>query len=239
MNEITNWIQEWYSYDDYVLYNDILEQAPSNFWFNQKQYNQNLVHRNSCFIHWPAWALSDLLWINWFTEELEDMTLEAFDESWADPSWWWYFQPAVKFVAEKARAKGFNIWYYRIPYWDWESALNRGYSIVTWYKISKEQKADKKDDWILNFSTWDYWPTKGGHCIRLTKLRWSVVVVDNYYKVTDFNTYKVSDIIKQVKEWNFFTCWYIYVMKEAVRDWYQGMTVKQKIEKLRNRKKPT
>jgi len=87
-NQIKCGTVEKYSNDDFKIWNDIIEETPKTFWIDQIQYNQNLVHSNSCFLHWPAGAISDLLWYKWKTDELKTMVDYCWKQEWADPEWW-------------------------------------------------------------------------------------------------------------------------------------------------------
>jgi hypothetical protein len=232
-------LKEVYDQRDYRIFNDIIEPARYSFWDKKMEYNQDKVHRNSCFIHWFVWALTDLTWYVFAVDEIKKLVDEAWTTDWADESWGWYFQQAGKFVVKKFNEKWIkNISYYRVSYWEYKKLLELGYSIVVWFNVSREIMRDKEDDGILNHSWWAYWTTTNWHCVRISMNSWKVYVIDNYVWKNNYkNIYEIKDIEAECKQWNFFTCWYIFVIKEKwVRDWYEGLTTDMKVVKLRARK---
>ena len=230
---------EKYSQQDFRIFNDIIEETPMSFWDNKIQYNQNLIHPNSCFIHWPIGAISDLFGYKWKPWEIKEMVEYSWTTEWADPSWWWYFADAVKYVSKQAILKGLNVIYYRMPAKDYLELLKRWYSVITGFNVSKEWFSDKQDDWILNHSWGKYWKPSNWHCIRLTQKEGKIYAIDNYLNKNWYtNIYQIQDIQWMVDDWTFFQCWYIYCHYQSwVLDWYQGMTLAQKIAKLKARSK--
>ena len=231
---------EQYDQRDFRIWNDIIEDTPSKFVDKQIQYNQDLVHKNSCFLHWPCGAISDLTWYKFTTEQLQDMIEFCYLQKWANPEWGWYFNEAVKYVSKYVNTHILK-WeqkaiYYRIPYTQYNDILSKWHSIITWFNVRSGWRNDKEDDWILNNSTWEYGTIFNWHCIRISSIGNRISVIDNYLNRKGYrNIYEIDDLNKQVEEWTFFTNWYIFCLKENVVDWYEGMTVKQKISKLKNR----
>jgi len=228
---------EHYDDKDWIYYNDIIETPSLNFEKSgQIQYNQKEVHKNSCFLHWPMWAISDLTWYEFTLEERKHLVSEAWKTEWASPEYWGYFNEACKFIVkwwnENKASKEQWISYYRIWKQDREKALNKGYSIVIWYYTNRWFSKDKQDDWVINNSVEHEWKNNW-HCVRWWRLVRveNTLMIDNYKWVVDHNIVEIEEITTE-----YFWSWYIFVLKEDVRDWYEWLSVEDKIKKLKNRK---
>jgi len=228
--------KEVYNDKDYVWKWDIIETPSLNFkkaW--EIQYHQ---HWNTCFLYWPMWAVSDLTWYEFVKEAQEDLVVEAWASKYADPKWWWYFWYWIKSVCDlyNERYAENSQWleYYRVPKKDWEEWLDRWYSIVIWYKHSKEWVNDKRDDWIINKSNTEYDWTEDWywHCTRLIKYDWKYYIVNNY----SWTSQNIFEIDNYKDNTSLFAFWYIPVLLEDVKDWYQWLSLEEKEEKLKNRK---
>ncbi len=218
------WEKDW----EWKKYKDIIETPSLNFkksW--EIQYNQDVIHPMSCFIHWPLTALSALTGRRFTEEERLELVEWAWKTNWADPQWWGYFNEAIKYITKWYNAKyatdSTRISYYKIPKWEFKEAHKKNYLVVTWYMIEQWQRDDRNDDWTYNNSKGEYWKDYWWHCICSEP-----DIVDNYF-------WKRINIIKN-ETLKLFTNWYIFVIKQNVRNWYELSDVKDKIAKLEDRK---
>jgi len=201
--------------------------------------NQKEVHKNSCFLHWPFWAVSDITGHKFTLEERKALTEQAWDTEWADPSYWGYFNEWIKHVCkyynEKIASPSQRLSYYRLSYPQWEKFLDKGYSLVCGYFTSKAFNSDKYDDWIINFSKWDYSKSGYWHCVRMFKEDWKIKIINNYDWVSNFNIYEIEDVKALKEKWIFFKNAYAILIKEPVLDWWEWLTVEDKIARLKKR----
>jgi hypothetical protein len=233
------WTKEVYNDKDYIFKWDIIEKSRWTFKSNNKiQYHQKW---NSCFIFWALWAVSDLTWVVFTEKEQDELIATAWASKYADPKWWWYFWYWMNLVCKfynKNYAKGSErLEYYRVPSSEFPKFWEKWYSIFYWYKNTKKLVADKRDDWILNFSWWDYtWDDKWNwHWIRILEDT-SRKIVNNYWWLSSVNIYWVDDYEKQIENWMFFNFWYVPVIKDWTKDWTEWFSLKENEEFLRNRK---
>jgi len=225
---------ESYGDKDWIYYNDIIEKPSCNFENTLKiQYNQKEVHKRSCFLHAPFTALTALTWYKFTLEERKAIVGQAFDTEWADESYWGYFKESCKFLAkwynENKVSKDQHIWYYRIWKDKFEKALNKWYLIISGYTVEQGQRADWNDDWIYNNSWGEYWKDYWGHCICVWNVDWKRSIIDNY-------PWDKTNVIEDWWTLKMFKNWYIFVIKEDVRDGFEGLSVEDKKAKLRKTK---
>jgi len=235
----TNATKEQYNDKDFIWLNDIIETPSKNFLNTGIAYNQKEVHKNSCFLHWPFWAVSDITGYEFTLEERKALTEQAWSSEYADPAWWGYFDYWVKSVCnlynENHASPSQELSYYRLSFPQWEKFLDKGYSLVCGYFTSKDLRSDKYDDWIINFSKWDYNKSGYWHCVRMFKENWKIKIINNYEWVSSFNIYEIEDIKALKDKWIFFRNAYAIVIKEDVKDWYQGLDIEDKKRKLKDR----
>jgi len=233
MEKIIPWSVEQYSDFDFKRLDDIIEKPSCNFLNTWKiQYNQDEVHKSSCFAHWPFTAISALTGYKFTLEERKAIVEEAWTKDWADPAWGWKFVNSCQFIAKwynKNRAKSWQwLEFYRIPKSRFKDFNDKGYLVVTWYIVEQWNAADRNDDWIYNNSKWWYWKEYWGHCICKWIIDWKDVIVDNYA----WKRVNIIEWYEALKEYQF---WYVFMLKEDVKDWYQWLSLEDKEKKLRNR----
>lgn len=237
--EHTNATKEHYSDKDFTWLNDVIETPSKNFKNTWIEYNQKEVHKNSCFLHWPFWAVSDITGYKFTLEERKALTEQAWKTEWADPSYGGYFNEWVKHIIkyynENVASKDQWLSYFRLPVNKWDDFMDKGYSVVCGYFTDKNLRSDKYDDWVINFSKWDYDKWGYWHCTRIFKDNWKYKIINNYAWVSNFNIYEVEDIMKLKDKGIFFRNWYVIMLKEDVKDWYQWLDIEDKITKLKNR----
>jgi len=235
----TNATKEHYNDKDFTWLNDIIETPSKNFLNTWIAYNQREVHKNSCFLHWPFWAVSDITGYKFTLEERKELTEQAWASEYANPKWGGYFDYWVKQVCklynEKHASPSQRLSYYRLSFPQREKFLDKGYSLVCWYFTSKALRADKYDDDTINFSKWDYDKSGYWHCVRMFKEDWKVKIVNNYEWVSNYNIFEIEDIKKLKDKGIFFKNAYAVIIKEPVLDGWEWLDVKQKIAKLKAR----
>jgi len=236
MKETSKSLVEQYSDKDWIWKWDIIERPSKNF-LNQWriQYNQKEVHKNSCFAHWPFTAITAITGHKFSLDERKKIVNEMWTKDWADPEWWWKFQESVNFMCKYVNdnwilGKNQKLVYYRIPNRQWEEAEDKDYMIVTWYIVQQWNSADRKDDWSYNKSLWEYGKNYWGHCICICKVNWNKKLVDNY-KWRSYNIVNWYDWLKM------YTNWYIFAIKEDIKDWYEWLSLADKTKKLASRPK--
>ncbi len=234
-----NWTKEHYNKEDWIYRNDIIETPSLNFLSNKIMYNQKDIHKNCCFLHWPFWTISDITWYRFTNEERQALVDFAWTTPYADPEWWGYLSYWMKWAIENYNK---NHWtkehwleYYQIPVNKFEQFMDKGYSIDCGYHTSKDFSQDKYDDWEINFSGWDYTPWKWWHCVRMFKKDWKIKIVNNYPSTSNFNIFEIEDIMDLYRKWILFANWYVVMIKDGTKDWYEWLSLEDKIEKLRNR----
>lgn len=215
----------------YMYWQKIWEATKKYDWV---EYNQKEVDAYSCSIHWAMTCATALTRYEFSLEERKELWIQAL-KVWAKSKVGWTVQWAMKLVSRYMNDIWYDITYWRLAYWDFMEALNLWYCISTWYRVMEWFKEDRLDDWVINMSQWDYDNFKWWHCIAITLVNNEVVVVDNY-KWRKYNIFAVEDIVEMCKKRIFFSNGYFYSWKEQLH-WYQWLTLKQKIEKLRNRNK--
>jgi len=240
MKQETNWTIEKYNDKDWEYLWDIIETPSKNFLNTNIQYNQREIHKNCCFLHWPMWVISDITWYRFTDKERQDLVDFAWTTPYADPAWWGYLSYWMKWAIENYNknhwSKEHFLEYYRIPVYKFKDFLDKWYSVNCGYHTSDAFNKDKYDDWIINFSWWKYKPWKWGHCVRMFKQDWKYKIVNNYDWVSKSNIFEIENPDELFKSWILFTNWYVVVLKDWTKDWYEGLSLKDKENKLRNRK---
>lgn len=235
--KINPWSIEQYSDKDWNWKWDLIEKPSKNFLNTWKtEYNQNEVHKSSCYAHWPFTAITAITGYEFSLEERKKIVDECWTKDWADPTRWGKFQESVNFMCQYVN-KNWILWkdqkldYYRVPNRQWDEALAKWYLIVTGYIVEQWNRADRADDWEYNNSQWKYWKKYWWHCICLWRIDWKDYVIDNYKWRRDNN------IVEWYESLEMYTNWYIFVIKEEwVRDWYEGLDLDWKLKKLSQRK---
>ena len=236
---------EKYDDRDFIRKWDIIETPSKNFLSEKITYDQNDIHKNSCFVHWPFWCISDITWYRFTDEERKAVVDYAWTTPFADPEWWWYLSHWMKWAVNaynRKFIKKHKLIYYRIPIQDFDKFLDKWYSINCGYHTSREFSRDKLDDWIINFSWWKFAPWEWWHCVRMFKQDWKYKIVNNYPSTSKYNIFEIENPIELFESWIMFQYWYVTQIKEKsvewwdVKDWYEGLSLKDKVKKLNNRK---
>ena len=238
-----NWTKEHYNKEDWVFKNNIIETPSKNFLSENIMYDQKDIHKNCCFLHWPFWVISDITWYRFTNEERQALVDFAWTTPYADPKWWWYFWYWVKSAIDLFNSKYSKKWERleseRFNMKDfWQQFIDKDYSIIIWYKNTKKLVQDKRDDWILNFSWWEYhWTDEWvWHCTRMTDIEDENKIINNYGWYSN-NIFWIDDYEKQIDNWMFFENWYVLLLKDWTKDWTEWFTLEQNEEFLKNRKK--
>ncbi len=165
--------------------------------FNGIQYNQPDVSENSCSIHWPIGALSDLTGITFTIQQVKDLWEQMKKDGYASEEWWGYGWYAVDLVRKYwnslfpdnqvvsiAVETGTDTYY---------KLLDAGYSIIHWYRWVEGYD----EDWLYDRILDRQWDTdkeletygqfmSGWHYLRTAKsnvynVKWhDIIEIDNY-----------------------------------------------------------
>ena len=182
-----------------------LVKAPHTFFEQQIQYNQLDTWATDCTLYWSMWAVSDLTWKVWTLEERKEIHELALDE-WLDPASGRWLHKAVDLI----RRNSSNISSLRVEMnskdlWD---VLELWYSVITWYKWNRQYSDDVDDNCIVE--TAEIWKSTYWHCLRVTKVKDKIYVIDNYFWRKVCNVYRHAVFQEQIDNWVFFYNWYIY-----------------------------
>ena len=235
-----NWTIEKYNEKDFFYKRNIIE-TPSNNFFNtwKKEYRQT---KNMCFIFWAIWCVSDNTWYKFSKDETMEIEKQVLSSWKASKKTWWtmwvWMNAVVNFYNNNIAKKWTKLIYYRLPHYKFNEFLDKWYSIQIAYHSSKDLLKDRGDDWILNFSLWDYNDEWYWHCVRFTKKSSDdkIFLINNYPKRKN-NIWEIKNLddffIKNI----FFKYWYICLIEEEwVKDWFSGLSIEDKIKKLNPRK---
>lgn len=169
------------------------------------QYDQNEYKRNTCTVYACMWAYSDNFWFE-IPFPIRKEIVELAIEEWLDTSIWWYLHKAVALCWDYL-----NVSRARVTAWseDFREALNRGFTLVYWYRWNATYNKDKNDDAIVQSN--DRWETTYWHAPRLisAKVIDEVVVVDNY-ETREINIYTLPEYSEKIKNWEMFRNAYFY-----------------------------
>ncbi len=219
MEKIINWAIEVYSENDYLAWEIEIPKARESFWKNEDQFNQKLVDRYGCVYHSWYGALNDNCNKKlWWIEDLKELEKVKYEYWYKDVFWmalyrwadmirhWWNKNnpddPIISYRVEIGTEK-------------YAEALEKEYSIHTWYKWNAEYNADR-NDWVLD--SFEFWPFTYWHAIRDTKKEEKLIRVDNYIGAKILNQYEVKEIKKLAESWVNFRFWYIYIFKNDIMD---------------------
>ena len=221
----------WSNEADYIFHlNTKIYNAPRLYtWV---EYNQTEVQTNSCSIHWCISAATALTWYLFNLADritLWDMALDRGGSN----NWWWYLSDATKLIRDFLKTKDISLKYFSVNYRDYDTILDAWYVIITGYRVLAGMRQDRIDNWILDGSAWRYWEFSNGHCIAINKKNWKVYCIDNY-KGSKYNLFEIKDLKKLCEDNVFFKSGFFYIATEQLRG-YQYLTLKEKINKLRNR----
>lgn len=222
---------EYYNDDDYLIWSewtsiDNIPKARDTFWDRQIQFNQNKIDPEWCVYHAGTWCIADEKVFNyvWFLQECS----KEKHKYWYKPWVWMYIYKwvdMIRHIWNKNNPKD-KIITFRIKFWskEFETLLDKWYSLHIWYRGNRDYNKDKNDDWILEKT--NFWKSTYWHSIRITKKDWKYhIIVDNYNYIKH-NTYKIpsNNLIKLVKNWVFFWSAYIYVFENDFNNNNNKMT---------------
>lgn len=212
MDIIKNSALEVYWEADYNL-DFIPIETKHTFFEVQIQYNQLEVNKASCTLHASLWALSDLSWVT-IKKDIRDKLWNDAVKLWASDKWRRLYKAVdlVRNFWKKEYNPNVSSYCVDINSDEFWLVINKGYSIVTWYRWNKSYNLDKNDNCVLDDT--EFWTSTYGHCIRLTKKWDEIFVVDNLFWIP-CNVYKIKDFKQLVKNWIFFNKWYFYYLNNS------------------------
>lgn len=248
----------WANWDKRVIPPDNIPQARNRF--NRIQYNQPDVSENSCSIHWPIGALSDLTGKTFTIQQIKDLWEQMKKDWYASEEWGWYGWYAVDLVRkfwnsmfpdDKVCSLTVEIWsdlYYKL--------LDKWYSVVHWYRwiewYDEDWLYDKvidrqwdKDAELENYGSF----LNGGHYLRTAKsdiyaVKWhNIIDIDNYCRtpsrvVANNNVYWIDKTVIPIlcdnnkRIWHEW--WYVFMFENDIAE--ANLTIDRKLlARLENR----
>lgn len=205
---------EQYSDQDYLAGGElVIPEAPYRFSDLKHAYNQNEVSKMSCTLHGSIGAVTDITHHIYSLEERVELWRQA-KELGASDNDGWYIGKAYDLVRKDWNSKNQTntLTYYRIPLTDHDRVLSKGYSLVTGFRGNSDYNADKNDG-VLDGTT--FGTSTYGHCIRIIKDN-NEYVIDNYYGLNKYNSYRVASLDELIKNGVFFNEAYFFVTQQSL-----------------------
>lgn len=203
---IQTWAIEVYGEADRRMWGSIkLDTAPSTFRDKKIQYNQLDTWATDCTLYASMGAISDLTGKVFTLEERKEIHQLALDW-WLDPAVWRWIHLAVDLLRTYTGWLSSVSMLIKSPQF-WNS-IEKGYSIVSWYKGSRAVTADMNDNCIMDeaeHGVSTYW-----HCIRISKKGDYIYIINNYDTILPCNIVRFDTFKEMVDNWVFFRNWYIF-----------------------------
>lgn len=228
MIQQVSWIIFDRNINDYIVGWDTLI-IPQNTNIVKYQYNQALQKRTyyACGIYGAIWCISDLTGYIFSDEEiLEIVALAEKEYGWQDEqgmlmskavdcvrNWWNKKYPDKKLISR-------NLYIGTESFFD---ALKKWHSLaVGGGIISSEYIQDAEDNGEISKTNYKMW---SGHLLRAS---WDINIIDNYYGLKKFNTYKNNNIVALKNNGIFFPSAYLFLLDEDNQAQYE----KEKVAKI-------
>ena len=221
-------IIEKYNTKDYRLGWEMHIPQPRNSFFDTPiQLNQDKIDPYGCGYFASIGSLTDLLGL---TKEQAYSLGEKANKLKKD---YWYIDwvgmyayKAVDLVRDIANdTYSFDINSHKVVMWSTKmyELLEKGYSIMTWYRWNSKYN-DDRDDGVLDWK--EFWEASYWHMIRLVKHKGDIYVIDNYndieldeidiveYSKEEKNIYKLKHLQDLIDNEVFFRYGFIYIIKD-------------------------
>lgn len=239
--QISDSARLWASERDYV-YHNWKELITPQFRFDDKmvKYRQSKYKdwKMACTIISALTAIWNNCWIKLDYNQV-NRCIQWAKAEWYSPKKGWYVQKAVWYVKQFIENEYWmKLAYFRAYYPDFKYLASKWFQLCGWYNNHEWVTADKFDDWIL-WNDIDYWDFKYWHAFNLCEIDWKFSWLDNYVNHSKRNIFQIQNINELVQWWIFFKYAYFYVNLEEVKKWYEWLTVKEKIAKLKERPEVT
>ena len=229
----TNWTKYSTDCNDFIIvkWDNIV--VPEWRYIDKRiSYLQNEVHKNSCSIHWVMTTMANNFNIIFSLRERKLLWSLAIQQ-WTDPEVWWYMNKAVKLVIDYVKKfKGIDLLYYRIHYTQYAQMAESRFNLACWFRMRKWFAKDRFDNCIVGEDYEEYWDRTYWHLVSFYWDDW-LYYVDNYSHKC--NETKIVNLEQMVKAGIIFENAYLFTYSNPVRKFYNGLTYKEKIQKLKER----
>jgi len=202
----------------------------------RKSFYQSPVNRNSCSVHWVFTMLANTFNVDFPLEERKAVWQQCLDNG-ASNEWGYWFAKAIKQVHSWcSEHKGLEFNYFSIQKEDFLKYAEQWFAIYWGYRMLEWASRDYIKDGVLWDDIEDYWNVKGWHAVCFTMIDWKFWFVNNYPDKTKFNEVKFHNLDELLKTNFFFNTGYICATTdEVVRQWYNFLSLSEKIKKLSER----